>query len=214
MPAPRTAMGPSAVKVHAILKSLPLLENRKDSLIDQANNLAGVAMFASLNHQPMSHRAGTRAAQRELEALAKAGYTLARQLSRMHNEAHVAVAAALGDETRLIDFQYEVFRVTKAVYAARGKMQNAPKVVSALAGRPKKSEAAAITECAAASYEFLTGKRPTTRSKVGTINKSTQGPVPYGPFRDFLADIFAALDIKDTSAHAQAKAFVQKKGIK
>ena len=67
-------------------------------------------------------------------------------------------------------------------------------------GRPRKGRAERIASAAASVFERLTGKPSTLRHSEG---------VAYGPFLDFLKDVFKACGIT-ASAEAQAKAVRRK----
>jgi hypothetical protein len=194
---------PSVEKVRAVLANLPVVEDRRPTIDQYANIIALSALLAEINDQPMAHAAGTKKALKELYQAGKAGFILARTLNGMHNEAHIAISSALGDEKRFIDFQYELFRVTKAVYTAHRELTQRS-IELGTTGAPQKASAKKVTEDAAEIYEFLTGKEPTRRGKDGKA---------YGPFHDFLKDIFSALDI-DASAESQAKLLMEKRASK
>jgi hypothetical protein len=198
---------PIVVRLCEIFRTLPLVVSDQGILREQAEALALAAQLSKLNDRPMSRRAGTHQVMDELEALLKAGDDFAVALARMHINTYGTIVRELGDQIRFYNFIQEFDRIGAAIDASLSKLEH-PEGARSRPGRPPAIMASEVTSYAAQIYKFLTGQEPTSRWReiAGAGTGKERGP--YGPFLEFLARIFEALEIM-ASANSQARLFAR-----
>ena len=188
-------VAPVVVKLCSIFRKLPLRVTDRKVLLEQAQWLALAAEISRANDHPTHKAVGTRKGADELAALANALLAATRTIGELHEEAAKAMAAALGHPHQLAQFRKELILVHRAAADAVDRMDGGPQT-RAPSGARKKKVAKDVTRWAADAFRSLTGLPVTRRFRSSDVTESLEDVGPYGPFHDYLTDVFAALDIK------------------
>jgi hypothetical protein len=211
-------------QIRAVLLRLPILESKRFALEACVFQLEFCAdQFTRLDH-PNSRTSGTAAAQDHLERFWKLVSRLAQNVNAMPREAIEALEREIrSDEERRIRLAHPEFRDSPLAWywslllpselqqqlvryqscARRAHEELARDPQPNRIGAHQKKRAQAITRLAAWIYEHLTGKD----TKVATDAHSFKA---YGPFLEFLTELFVVLGI-NASAESQARAYLMEK---
>lgn len=200
--------------VMKILESLPVLTERSDRLKSEALRIEITATLAGLNDRPCRRKGGSKKAIQSLETLIPLLGKSINHFRDMPSEAHDAL-------------EHEVTRIQKVQSQTRGwRLTANPNIIDmqmlslakiALAAveelkgtditrssKPSKTAAWEVAKQAKYTYQTLTGKRATVATKDGKA---------YGPFLDFVANIFRATGIK-ASPETWAREAVKTRSVK
>src|ERR1700688_1638615 len=201
---PRKPPSETEEKIFAAIRSIPIL---KDGVTEEhcrtwANVLNGMAVMAHMNHhRPETQKIGARRTQAELEKLSDCTEEIAKTMNGAHRETNALIEAALPRGKNLSQYKHdmnEVFRVLRQADVDSGEL-------TAKGVKPSDKFAAEVTRAAADAFTSLTGRKAAALTKQ-VPNDGTEGSKAqdYGPFLDFLNDLYAALQI-DASAAYQAR---------
>ncbi len=201
---PRKPPSETEEKIFAAIKSIPML---KDGVTEEycrawANGLNGMAVMAHMNHQlPETQRIGARRTRAELAKLSDCAEEIVKTMNGAHRETNALIEAALPKGKNLSQYKRDmadVFRVLHQADVDAGE-------ITAKGVKPSDEFAAEVTRAAADAFTSLTGRKAAALTKQvpddGTGGSKAQD---YGPFLDFLNDLYAALQI-DASAAYQAR---------
>jgi hypothetical protein len=191
-------------KIFAAIKSIPI---RKDGVTEEhcrawANSLNVVAVMAHMNHQlPETKKVGARRTQAELAKLSDYAEKISKTMNRAHRETNALIEAALPKGTDLSQYKRnmnDLFRVLHQADVNAGE-------ITAKGVKPSDKFAAEVTRAAAVAFTSLTGRKATVLTKqVPDDGPEGSTAKDYGPFLDFLNDLYVALQI-DASAAYQAR---------
>jgi hypothetical protein len=177
-------------RIREILSALPVLEDRRDTIEDEANRMWD-DLFAS-TFLPDTAPVRTSRSAKDLLGLIDRLVELGRHMSAMKVD-----FLALEKKARRDTFAGELVRVETAARHELERLRSQPEV----AGPPRKLRAPAVTQVVAEVLERLTGKPPTV-----LVDPRTNAA--YGPFLDFLMAVFEVCGV-DASPEAQARAYLK-----
>lgn len=166
-------------RIASVLEGLPVLEEMRPRINQQANRLAWVfELSVAFGERPAAQLAGEKKAAAEVDKLAALAIEFANHVDRMHrNSLAVFEGADCRHPMRLAEQLWKVAEV-----AAKTSLQ--PQ-----ASRPRKAVAAETAKQALIAYKLLTGKK-------ATITVPALGGKARGTFLKFVTELFAVLDIK------------------
>ena len=179
-------------RLEQILSALPVIESRRGTVKAQARFLWECASFLVSPRDTIPTT--TKQAERELVALRKRVSGLRLHVGKMSMTALDAMDA--DNRAGLAN----LVQMEKAALRGRERLRSQPAIK--VTGRPRMRRAEHIATVAARVFERLTGMPATV-----SFNPSTS--TSYGPFLDFLKDVFEACGIA-ASAESQFKAFQRK----
>lgn len=191
---------PAQLALYEALRSIPGADTLSDTEVDgYARLLATAAELGRGQEMPRFRGASHMATDRQLMRLHKLADNLAQHIEDLNGPALRALGAegsnAIDFLTRLRDFEENA----RCAYSEGPAYSEA---ADASLGRPKKIEAAQVTETAAEIFERVSGRRPTFTTDPATSEVS-------GDWPRFLGRVFDALYIP-ASVASQVKAFSQK----
>ncbi len=191
-------------RLEELLGRLPVREDRRDAIRFEAEKLYLAAGFGSGNDLPRAKNAGSAMARRELHKLEKLALALATHIRGMHRDAFEAIDSARGRGRSLLLLADDIVDLHKVVEQIQ--------TIKETSGRSlhSKGQAKFLTDSAAFSFRYLTGKEIKRASKSSPINANLYGSREAGEFHDFLAGLFKLLCI-DASAAGQIKLWTAEK---
>jgi hypothetical protein len=205
-------------KLKEALVRLPVLLEQRQHIPDCAQSLAIAAALFAVRDAPRARVGGSKKARAELEILVELTIDLNNHVQSLHGDtlAYIREQAEqlighpprrLADEP--LQVADDLLRLAIAADRAHKKLARADEQLPGPGGWTHRAKA--VTEKAARIFERLTGEKATVRSRaVDTPASSGKRHEDYGPFRDFLQEIFDVLNI-DASAAAQSREFMKKR---
>jgi hypothetical protein len=203
----RTPKPPSEIemKIFAVLKEIP---NQKPDITEEhlrawANGLNGVVVMATMNHcLPVSRKAGARTAKAELKKLAEHAEKIAATMNGLHFEATAAIRSALGEGRSWRRY----IEVMNAVFAALHNANADAHLITGRAAKRSDKFVEEVTKAAASAFTGLTGRKAAALTRqVPNEGQKASKAEDYGPFLDFLADLYRVLNIKASPAYQARK---------
>ncbi len=191
-------------KVKEAMRRLPVLPEQQHMVDPLADRLVVFSVPVRVLDLPRTQPVGRDQALRELQTFIKLSDKLVDHLlCGMHQTTLDAMGRAGAKALPLGMVKYLDDHREIAI-TAPAELDKVPRIRK---GAKPKRRAAAVTRRAAECFEILTGRRPTV-----TVSQARGHPI-RGSWVSFLAEVFAALDIKGRPA-AQAKAYGKKKKAK
>ena len=184
------------VRIADILRTLPIVENRRVQIDAHAVRLALAADLTQINDHPRARNVGTKAAIKQIEALAA-------DLLRVWHDIEGLSGNVLDGVTQHMEqhpfhLQADIMTLIKACDQFVGELRTGTPTETKL-GANKKGRAEAVAAVAHNVYVNLTGNQHPTWT-----NKTDPGHKAVGPYISYLTAIFEVLGV-DASAANQAK---------
>jgi len=188
-------------EILAVLHSLDVLEEKRDTIEAEANNLALAAYLAWADSQPHLEHVGTSRTLDELQGLHDKCFFLLKFIHEMHADALAAVQRETGLDLLRSPLARALGETSNAAVRAIDQVEQGPKVPGQKGARMKKDAFNLVCD-AAGTYERLTGRDP-ARSYNKAQNKES------GAFLDYVDRIFAAVKI-EAKAAGQVKSYLDR----
>ena len=175
----RTPKPPSEIemKIFAVLKEIP---NQKPDITEEhlrawANGLNGVVVMAE---------------------------KIAATMNGLHFEATAAIRSALGEGRSWRRY----IEVMNAVFAALHNANADAHLITGRAAKRSDKFVEEVTKAAASAFTGLTGRKAAALTRqVPNEGQKASKAEDYGPFLDFLADLYRVLNIKASPAYQARK---------
>ncbi len=191
---------PTTLALVAAIEKLPVLTEKREQILHFANRLVIFGQFQHYMDALRARETTSDAAQKEIDTFIKRASALREHIAAMHRN-------SLSRFENLDDGQRQPGKIegdlAKLIRVARASTSKDDIRSSSPRGRPEMRGPKQIAKSAAKAFAALTGNRPT----VGTNPTNNKA---YGPFLDFLTDVFDALQI-DASAEYLAREAVKEK---
>lgn len=165
-----------------IMKTLSSSNGAEKKIPELATDIMIMADLGAVNDLPMAQKNSTKATIAELQKLQKKAIALHKHISGMHKDAVSAIPSLVLFSSDLKD---TVLACDESIQRFEGGEQTKGST------KPSKRQAREVANRLARCYQTLTDKKPT----VSTRTSGDSGPKAYGPFLEFVTDMFMALDI-------------------
>jgi hypothetical protein len=198
----RSVRPPSEIenKIFSVLKSIPILKVgvTEAHCRARANILNGVVVMAHMNYQrPEVQQVGAKRTQAELKRISDLAEKIAKAMNAAHRETNALIQAALPNGKTLSQYKRDMNEVFKVLHQADVD-------AAELTAKGKKQSdrfAIEITRAAAKAFTALTGRKATQAVKAVPVGDSDTKHTSYGPFLDFLKELFEVLGVKASAEY-------------
>jgi len=188
-------------KIFSVLKSIPILKAgiTEEHCREYAKYLNGVVVMAHLNYQrPEAQHVGARRARAELERISDLAEKIAKAMNDAHRETNALIEAALPKGKTLSQYKRDMNQVFRVLYQAD---VNAGEL-TAKGKKPSDKFTMEVTRAAADAFTRLTERKAAALTRqVSIAGPSGSKAQDYGPFLDFLKELYAVLNISASPAY-------------